>query len=267
MTHPRRILTAYGLEPKKSLGQNFLFDPSVLEKIVGSAEIHPTDHVLEVGAGLGSLTYYLAHRAQQVTTVELDNRLIPILQQQLAGCDNVRILHGDILDLDLSATVPQPYKVVANVPYYITGAIVRHLLTSKHRPTDIVLTVQREVAERISAETGKLSLLAVSVQLYGTPSIVSSIEAGTFWPRPKIDSAILKISDIHDPHINEKQFFRVLKAGFSQKRKQLKNNLRSLGFSAEQIAHTLSQINLDGRRRAQTLSVAEWKTLTTAIYN
>ena len=158
--HPKQLLSHYRLEPKKSLGQNFLFDENVLARIVEAAELTPFEPVLEIGPGLGSLTRLLAQTAVPVTAVELDNRFLPILQTELAYFDNVRLIHGDILTQNLEALFDQPYKVVANVPYYITGAILRHLLSAKQKPTSVVMTVQKEVAERITAVPPKMSLLA-----------------------------------------------------------------------------------------------------------
>ncbi len=259
--HPKQLLTRYQIEPKKSLGQNFLFDENVLARIVEAAELTPFEPVLEIGPGLGSLTRFLARTAASVTAVELDQRFLPILQTELAYFENVHIIHGDILEQNLDALFDQPYKVVANVPYYITGAILRHLLSAKQKPASVVMTVQKEVAERITAVPPKMSLLAISTQLYGTPELISTIKAGAFWPRPDVDSAVLRLTLFPEPQIpfaEEKKFFTIVKAGFSQKRKQLKNNLRQLGYNQDEVSALLQAAEVDGRRRAETLTLTEW---------
>ncbi|VAW34026.1 SSU rRNA (adenine(1518)-N(6)/adenine(1519)-N(6))-dimethyltransferase [hydrothermal vent metagenome] len=259
--HPKQLLQQYRLEPKKSLGQNFLFDENVLARIVAAADLSPLEPVLEIGPGLGSLTRLLAQTAASVMAVELDNRFIPILQTELAFFDNVRLIHGDILKQDIDALFAQPYKVVANVPYYITGAILRHLFSAKQKPTCLVMTVQKEVAERLTAVPPKMSLLAVSIQLYGHAEIISTIKAGAFWPRPDVDSAVLRLTlypELLIPFAQEKPFFKLVRAGFSQKRKQLKNNLRQLGYNQEEVTAFLQAAGIDGRRRAQTLTLIEW---------
>ncbi len=259
--HPKQLLTHYQIEPKKSLGQNFLFDENILAQIVAAADVQPFDPVLEIGPGLGSLTRVLAQTAASVTAVELDQRFLPILQTELAYFENVRVIHGDILEQNLDALFERPYKVVANVPYYITGAILRHLLSAQHKPITLVMTMQKEVAERITAVPPQMSLLAVSTQLYGTAELITTIKAGAFWPRPDVDSAVLRLTLFPEPLLpfaEEKQFFALVKAGFSQKRKQLKNNLRQLGYNREVITAVLQRVGIDGRRRAETLTLDEW---------
>ncbi|MCA9974506.1 MAG: ribosomal RNA small subunit methyltransferase A [Anaerolineales bacterium] len=263
MTHPKDILQQYGLEPKKSLGQNFLFDENVLRRIVDAAALGPDDAVLEVGPGLGLLTKLLAATAVSVTAVELDDRYLPILQAELAAQPHVTLIHGDILAQNPGDLFSIPYKVVANVPYYITGAILRHLLGGPHKPTTMVLTVQKEVAERVTAVPPNMSLLAVSVQWYGQVTKVADIKAGSFWPTPDVDSAVIRI-DLRQTQPDaafEKLFFQVVKAGFSQKRKQLQKNLRQLGLNPNSTAAMLQAANVDGRRRAETLTLDEWRLL------
>jgi 16S rRNA (adenine1518-N6/adenine1519-N6)-dimethyltransferase len=268
--HPKTILAGYGLEPKKSLGQNFLFDENVLERIVEAADLEPADQVLEIGPGLGSLTALLAETAQRVVAVELDGRFLPILKNELAGLDNVQIVQGDILDQDPAYLLPEPYKVVANVPYYITGAILRHLLSGGHKPSSMVLTVQKEVAERLTAGPPNMSLLAVSVLYYGNIEQVMTIKAGAFWPRPDVDSAVIKIDIRPEVGFNEEEeqaFFKIVRAGFGQKRKQLQKNLRQLGLSRNAVAAALEETGIEGRRRAETLTLDEWLNLVQALVN
>jgi 16S rRNA (adenine1518-N6/adenine1519-N6)-dimethyltransferase len=257
------LLRQYRLRPDKSLGQNFLQDPGALEKIVESAEIRPEDALLEIGPGLGSLTRYLAASARAVTAVELDHRLVPVLQAVLAPYPNTRVVEGDILKFSPSQLVDQDdYLVVANVPYYITSAIFRHLLANHPRPRRIVLTIQKEVAERICARPGDMSLLALSIQVYGRPGIAATIPADAFYPAPKVDSAVIRVDLYSAPLIPAEQlerFFRLAKAGFSQKRKTLRNSLSAgLAISTGAAAQMLEQAGIDPQRRAETLSLEEW---------
>ena len=260
------VLKRYGLRADKALGQNFLQDNSVLEKIANAAEILEDDCVLEIGPGLGSLTRYLAVSAKQVTAVELDFDLLAPLRAVLQPYQNVRVVHGDILKLSISELIDQPnYIVAANIPYNITSAIIRHLLEGNVKPRRVVLTIQKEVAERICAQPGDLSLLALSVQVYGKPSIAAKIPAGAFHPAPKVDSAILSI-DIYNeplvPHELINSFFKLTKAGFGQKRKTLRNSLASgLHISTTEAETLLTSAGIDFMRRAETLSIDEWKSL------
>ena len=232
------------------------------------ANLKPDDQVLEIGPGLGSLTHHLANLSAQVVAVELDDRFIPILQAQLEGLDNVIVIHGDILKMDPAAYLGSGYKVVANVPYYITGAILRHLLTSSPKPAQMTLTVQQEVAARLTALPGKMSILSVTAQYYGQITNVLTIKAGSFWPRPEVDSAVINLILRRqlplEPH-EEAALFRVVKVGFSQKRKQLQKNLRAIVDSRADVQNALRRADIDGTRRAETLSIDEWISLYIAI--
>lgn len=260
------ILKKYGLRANKKLGQNFLQDPFALESIAAAAEIQPSDTVLEIGPGLGSLTRHLAVAARRVVAVELDTDLIPPLKAVTQPYDNIQIVHGDILKIRPGELINEPgYLVVANIPYYITSAIIRHLLENGPKPRRIVLTVQKEVADRICAEPGDMSLLALSVQVYGMPRVVNRIPAGAFFPPPKVDSAVLGI-DIYPSPILQPElldtFFKLIKAGFSQKRKTLRNSLSSgLHIPAAESENLLSKAGIDPMRRAETLSIEEWQAL------
>lgn len=262
----QNILKRYGLRADKKLGQNFLQDDFALIKICKSAEISDSDSVLEIGPGLGSLTRYLAASSSDLTVVELDPDLLPPLKWILKPYPHVKIVHGDILKLNISEIIKKPnYIVAANIPYNITSLIIRHLLESDIKPKRIVLTIQKEVAERICAKPGDLSLLALSVQVYGKPSLVSMIPAQAFHPVPKVDSAILRI-DIYDEPLIEKDllntFFKLIKAGFSQKRKTLRNSLSAgLGIPSQESESWLASANIESKRRAETLSIEEWKRL------
>jgi 16S rRNA (adenine1518-N6/adenine1519-N6)-dimethyltransferase len=255
------LLRQYGLRPHKGLGQNFLQDESALQKIVAVADLQPADAVLEIGPGLGSLTRHLALASRSVVAVELDQDLFPALEAILTPYKNVRLVHGDILELNPTELMDaSDYVVVANIPYYITSAVIRHLLESASRPRRIVLTVQREVAERICAGPGDMSLLALSVQVYGKPSIAKTIPAEAFYPAPKVDSAVVKIDIYPEPVIPSTRleaFFRLAKAGFGQKRKTLRNSLGAL-VGREQAESILAAAGIDPMRRAETLSLEEW---------
>lgn len=263
--HPRDLLSAHDIDPKKSLGQNFIHDEHILHRIVAAVDLSREDSVLEVGPGLGALTMQLAEKAGRVVAVELDDRLIPLLRIALAPYRNVDLIHGDILEFDPAAHFPheETYKVVANVPYYITGAIFEHLLTAERRPQTLGVTIQKDVAERIIAEPGQMSILSVSVQFYGRPAIAFNLAAGSFWPAPRIASSFLTVDCTDRPVragqvANERLFFRIVKAGFSQKRKQIHNNLRQIEGEKPAVLAWLKRAGIDAKRRPQTLSVDEW---------
>ncbi len=260
------LLRRYALEPHKGLGQNFLVDHSALLAIVDAADLCPSDSVLEIGGGLGSLSRLLAVKAAQVVVVEIDWRMIPVLQEVLADFPNARVVQGDMLALKPEELISTPgYLVVANIPYYITSALIRHLLDSPVKPARIVLTMQSEVAARICAEPGDLSLLALSVQVYGQPRIAATIPASSFYPSPNVDSSTLRIDLFPVPVIPQDQldcFFRLAKHGFSQKRKTLRNSLSAgLHISGEETAALLLSAGIDPQRRAQTLDLVEWRSL------
>ncbi len=260
------LLREYRLRPNKKLGQNFLQDPAILEKIVQVAGVSQNDTVLEIGPGLGSLTRHLAANAKAVIAVEIDKKIIPALQASISGYANAKIVNEDILEISPAEIINEPeYLVVANIPYYITSAILRHLLENHPRPRRMVLTIQKEVAQRICAEE-KLSLLALSVQVYGDHKIAMKIPAGAFYPAPNVDSALIDIALHNQPHIPSElldSFFKLAKAGFSQKRKTLRNSLSAgLQFSTSQAEELLTNTGIDPKRRAETLSLDEWRLLT-----
>lgn len=266
------LLRSYDLSPRKRLGQNFLTDPAAAQRIVSAASLSSEDTVVEVGAGLGVLTRLLAEQAGQVLAVELDDGLVRVLNEQLADLPNVRIIHGDILQLPDLGVSHLAYKVVGNLPYYITSAVLRRFLEKRPRPRLMVVTVQREVAERIVAQPGRLSLLAVSVQFYGRPGLVARIPPGAFYPSPQVDSAVLRVEIDDQPAVSlaegvdESTYFRVVRAGFSQRRKTLRNSLSGgLALSPEQVEVALGEMGIDSRRRAETLDLQEWAQATQAL--
>lgn len=282
------LIRRFDLDPKKSLGQNFLVDESHLARIAAAADLTAADTVLEIGPGLGVLTRHLAAQAGRVVAVELDDRLIPILSELFADQPNVSFVHADILKVDPAGLVaggrwkvegeqspstqspipsPQspPYKVVANLPYYITSAVLRHLLESAQPPTLAVVMVQREVAQRIVAGPGDMSLLAVGVQFFAEAKIVQKVPAGAFHPRPKVDSAVLRLDVRPQPAVTDVErdwYFSVVRAGFGQKRKQLRNSVAAgLGMAKETVEAGLLSAGIDPQRRAETISLAEWGAL------
>ncbi len=265
------------LKPNKLLGQNFLRDRSALAKIIKTADLKAGERVLEVGPGLGALTEELAKHAGRVVAVEKDKNLAKLLQEKFAAAPNVKIVSDDILkilDLGIDHLFKnlklkiKNYKVVANIPYYLTSHLIRLLLELPNPPQDIVLLVQREVAQRICAQPPKMSLLAISVQFYAQPQIIAKVPKGAFWPQPKVDSAIIKITpQSKRAKIDAKQFFKVAKAGFSQPRKQLLNNLSAgLKIPRPQIADFLAQAGLNPQQRAGTLTLDDWLKLTKLIF-
>ncbi len=271
----RGLLDKYKLRARKGLGQHFLADRNILQKIIEAAELSSETIVLEIGPGLGILTRLLTQAAGCVVAVELDDRMVSVLRQELAHVSNLEVVQGDILKLDPAVLVrpcepanqqsPRAYIVVANLPYYITSAAIRHMLEAKPSPHRLVLTVQREVAERIVAKPNQMSLLAVSVQFYGRPRIVARVPAGAFVPSPKVDSAVVRIDTFPVPPVKVSDaqiFFRVVRAGFGQKRKQLKNALASgLRRSTHDVSAALARAGVDPHRRAQTLTLVEWASL------
>jgi 16S rRNA (adenine1518-N6/adenine1519-N6)-dimethyltransferase len=240
-----------------------LIDRSVLQKIVDAAEIEATDHLLELGAGTGVLTRELAKHARRVVAVELERDMLTLLAKTTRNYQNVELIVRNLLFLDPTEVFgEEPYKLVANLPYYITAPTFRHFLESANAPRLIVVMVQQEVAQRIVAAPGDLSLLAVSIQFYGRPQIVAHVPAGAFYPAPKVDSAILRI-EVHDQvplSLEERNsFFRIVKAGFSARRKQLHNALTSgLHRKNEEVRAWLAAAHIDPSRRAETLSIEEW---------
>ncbi|GAB4553143.1 MAG: 16S rRNA (adenine(1518)-N(6)/adenine(1519)-N(6)) -dimethyltransferase RsmA [Anaerolineae bacterium] len=268
--NPKYLLDKNDILPKKSLGQNFLQDPNTLEKIANAAEIGREDTVLEIGAGTGALTVKLAQRAGHVLAVEIDERLIPILHHQLGEFRNVSVVQADISTTDIDTLVGEgDYCVVANLPYYITSAILRDLFEAKNKPKRIVVTVQLEVAERLVATPGNMSLLSVSAQFYGKPQIVTRLNPAVFYPRPEVHSAVVRIDMYRQPPVNVPDagsFFKVVRAGFKQKRKQIKNSLGSgLEISHPAAAALLSQAGVDPMRRAETLTLEEWAAVTRVV--
>jgi len=270
----RQVLRQFGFKPKKSLGQHFLVDEAVLEHILSAAELGPGDIVVEVGPGLGILTEGLAKQRARVIAVELDSKLVALLKKRLAAFPDVKIVHADILKITpqrlLQNNLPaselvRGYKVIANLPYYITSPVLRHFLEGESRPSEMVVMVQKEVGEAIAATPGKMSLLSVKTQFYSKPAIISYVPAASFYPPPKVDSVILRMDVYSRPPIEISDvagFFDIVMHGFSAPRKQLRNSLaHSLGMPPGQVVSLLEKDGIEGKRRAETLSLEEWRKL------
>ena len=265
----KRLLERHGLRPKRGLGQNFLTSRSLLDTILRASEPLEGRAVLEVGPGLGALTLPLSHRAKRVVAVEIDGRLIPLLREVLHDRPNVELVQADILERSphqfLGSDAESPWVAVGNLPYYLTSHLLRHLLEVAPRPEWLVVTVQLEVAQRLVAAPGDMSTLAVSAQYYGRPRIVARARAGAFYPSPKVTSAVVRIDTFREPPwgaADEDGFFRLVRAGFAQRRKYLRNALRHAWTPDEdRVSRALALARIEGTRRAQTLSVEEWARL------
>jgi len=267
----KNLLKNYRIRPLKRLGQNFLVSEKAFEKILKAADLSSKDVVLEIGSGIGNLTLKLTKKVKKVIAIEKDKKMCEILRQELKNQDikNVQIINEDVLKIQYGSMVKwfdgYNYKLVANLPYYITSPIIRKFLEIKKTPKLAVLMIQKQVAQRICAKPGKMSVLAVSVQFYAKPEIISYISKKSFWPQPKVDSAIIKIipKKIKVSTEFKKRFFEIVKAGFSQPRKQLANNLsKKLGFKKEKVEVWLLKNNVRPSQRAETLSIDNWKRLT-----
>lgn len=265
------ILKAFGLHMSKKLGQNFLIDAGIVQGIVDAAQIRPGDHVLEIGPGIGTLTQGLAEAGADVTAVELDKKLPAVLAETLKAYDHVRIVPGDILKVDIPALMgTEPFKVVANLPYYITTPILMTLLERRLPITTMVTMVQKEVAERMTARPGSRSYgaLSVAVQYYTEPEIVLKVPPRSFIPAPEVDSVVIACRVRSVPAVRvseEKMFFRVVRAAFGQRRKTLANALRGGGFPKEQVRDAMERAQMDSQRRGETLSLEEFGRLADAF--
>ncbi len=273
-------VSAEGIRPqapdvraKKSLGQHFLKDPAITQKIVDAADPGPDEVVIEVGPGTGALTRALARRSGRVIAVEIDSRLVSPLQTALAEFSHVEVITGDVRDFapevllkgygSVRSRGDSEYKVVGNLPYYVASPIIRHFLESDCRPVKMVVMVQKEVAENMTARPGRMGLLSLAVQIYGAPRIVARVPASRFLPKPKVDSAVVAI-DVHPEPlvIDTERFFRIARAGFRAPRKQLHNSLvQGLEVETEVVWAALENQGIDGRRRPSTLTIEEWDRL------
>jgi len=259
----RNLLYTHHMRPNKSFGQNFLIDRATLQRIIEAAEINAGEQVLELGAGTGVLTRELARHARRVVAVELERDMLSLLAETTRNFANVELIERNLLYVDPAAIFgAEAYKLVANLPYYITAPTFRHFLESANPPRLLVVMVQYEVAQRIVAAPGDLSLLGVSIQFYGKPDIVAHVPARAFYPAPKVDSAILRVDLKDEVPLAYKQrdsFFRLVQAGFSERRKQIHNSLaRGLHRKDAEVQALLKAAGIDPGRRAETLSIEEW---------
>ncbi len=278
LAQTKGLLRRFGLQARKGLGQHFLIDEEVLKLITSAAGLTPADVIMEIGPGLGVLTRELVRQGGWVITVELDSKLAAILKQSLASFNNVTIVNEDILQIDpltllqeqkakfpMGISSPFSYKVVANLPYYITSPVLRHFLEASLKPQIMVVMVQKEVAEAIVAKPGQMSMLSISVQFYGEPAIIGYVPAQCFYPAPEVDSAILKIKLYAQPPVevtSKEGFFRLVRAGFSAPRKQVVNSLaQGLGLSKAEVLSLLGKASIMPQRRAETLTIDEWAKL------
>lgn len=270
-TQIKNELNQLGIKPKKSLGQNFLINEGSYSKIVSTLELRPGDTVIEVGPGLGMLTQFLAETGADVTAIEKDHRLMEFLKQKFKNQKNVTIVEDDILEFNPSNHLPQTtnYKLVGNIPYYLTSYLLRTIFEKWPPPKIIVLMLQKEVAQRVCAKPPKMNLLAVSVQYYAQPKIQSYVSSGSFYPPPEVDSAIIKLETRDQKTKNtpdNTKFFRIVKSGFAKKRKQLSNNLSGeLKLEKRLVEEKLNSIGIDPKRRAETLTIEEWQNITTIL--
>ena len=258
------ICKRFDIKMSKKLGQNFLIKRGIVDEIVHAAELTPGEPVLEVGPGIGTLTQGLAQSGADVTAIELDRRLLEVLDTTLASYDNVRIIHGDVLKLDVPSIMNhKPFKVVANLPYYITTPIIMSLLESKLPIERLVVMVQKEVALRMVAKPGTkdYGALSVAVQYYTEPDIVLDVPPKSFLPAPAVTSSVIRCVLRDKPPvdvIDEKLFFRVVKAGFAQRRKPFSNTMKTTGLSKDRIEELLAKANIDGQRRGETFTLQEF---------
>ncbi|MGE5297744.1 MAG: 16S rRNA (adenine(1518)-N(6)/adenine(1519)-N(6))-dimethyltransferase RsmA [Acidobacteriaceae bacterium] len=256
----KQILKASKFRPKDYMGQNFLVDQDVLDRIVSAADLKPSDEVLEVGPGLGVLTSELVKKCSKVVAVEKDRRFFGLIKRQFKHQKNLDLVNADILRFNIGESFGKSFKVVANIPYYLTSKFISLLLTLRKKPESIVVLVQKEVAERAAAKPGDLSVLGLSVQFFADPEIIGLVKPGSFWPMPKVDSAILKIVPKPKfPSVDEKMFFWVLKAAFAGKRKQLHNSLsNNLHVPEDEVLKKLSASGIDPVLRPQQLTLSDW---------
>ncbi|WP_252223403.1 MULTISPECIES: 16S rRNA (adenine(1518)-N(6)/adenine(1519)-N(6))-dimethyltransferase RsmA [unclassified Clostridium] len=270
----KELVKKYNFRFSKSLGQNFLLDESVLNDIVAGAEVNENDFIIEIGPGVGTLTAKLLQKAKMVTCIELDNDLIPILQQELGEYDKFELIHNDALKVDFNEIMKgeEHVKLVANLPYYVTTPIIVKLLKENHKFESLTIMIQKEVAERINAEPNckEYGALSVLVQYYCNTKIVRKVSPESFMPRPKVDSIVIRLDRLNNPRVkvqDEKLLFDIVRAGFNMRRKTLWNATKVVGLSKEDLQKAFDSCNIDPKRRAETLSIEEFAVLADSIHN
>ncbi|ACD51723.1 16S rRNA (adenine(1518)-N(6)/adenine(1519)-N(6))-dimethyltransferase RsmA [Clostridium botulinum] len=270
----KELVKKYNFRFSKSLGQNFLLDESVLNDIVCGAEVNENDFIIEIGPGVGTLTAKLLQKAKRVTCIELDNDLIPILQQELGEYDKFELIHNDALKVDFNEIMKneEHVKLVANLPYYVTTPIIVKLLKENHKFESLTIMIQKEVAERINAEPNckEYGALSVLVQYYCNTKIVRKVSPESFMPRPKVDSIVIRLDRLSNPRVkvqDEKLLFDIVRAGFNMRRKTLWNATKVVGLSKEDLQKAFDSCNIDPKRRAETLSIEEFAVLADSIHD
>lgn len=270
----QELVKKYNFKFSKSLGQNFLIDDSVLNDIVEGAEVNENDFIIEIGPGVGTLTAKLLIKAKKVTSIELDNDLIPILHEELGEYENFNLIHKDALNVDFNSLIGEEksVKLVANLPYYVTTPIVVKLLKDGYNFKSLTIMIQKEVAERINAEPNckEYGALSVLVQYYCNTSIVRKVAPSCFIPRPKVESIVIRLDRLDKPRVNSKDenlMFELVRAGFNMRRKTLWNAAKSFKLSKEKLEEAFEKSGIDPKRRAETLSIEEFAYLADCIYD
>lgn len=271
----KELLRKHDVQLKKSLGQNFLVDNNILDKIVTLADVNETDTVIEIGPGIGSLTQKLAEKAKQVVAVEVDQRLEELLNETLEEYDNVEVVFDDALEVDFDELVTGSYKIVANLPYYITTPIVMRLLEEKFNVEQIVFMVQKEVAQRMVASPGgkDYGVLSVGIQFHTAAEILFDVPPDVFIPQPKVHSAVVSLDVLKEPPIevsSKEFFFKIVNAGFQQRRKTIRNSLSkaaNINLSRDLVDQALAEVEIDSRRRAEKLSLDQFAALSNKLYD
>ena len=283
LSNPQRtieVIKKYEFCFQKKFGQNFLIDGHVLDKIIAGAGVTKDDMVLEIGPGIGTMTQYLAEAAGKVVAVEIDRNLLPILQETLADYDNVKVIHADVLSLDLEKLVQEenggrPIKVVANLPYYITTPIIMALFEQHVPLTNVTVMVQKEVAARMKSGPGSkdYGALSLAVQYYAEPYIVANVPCNCFMPRPNVDSAVIRLTRYEEPPVqvkDEKMLLKIIRASFNQRRKTLQNGLNNsseLNFTKDQIAAAIAEAGFSPSVRGEALTLEQFARLTDILLN
>lgn len=261
----QKILEDYDLKPQKKMGQNFLIDKNIIKKFITACDLDENDTVLEIGSGLGNITQFLAEQAKEIIGIEKDVKLAEISKEILKDFENIKIIQNDILNFNINNL--KEYKVVGNLPFYITSPIIVKFLEAQNKPKKMVFIVQKEVAQRICSEPPNMTILSNSVQFFAKPKIISSISKNSFWPVPNVDSVILELSPLLNQKTNlSEKFFKIMKAGFSHPRKQILNNLsKELDLNRKPVESWLKKNKIETTERAENITVEDWINLAKSL--